>query len=359
MQNITANFLYSIRNYEDQKIDLIINTGYELNKIDGFSHIIPQYDWKSVGAGIVYRNKLSSQWVLNSGLRADIHDFHMKESLNPDPAYGDSIFNPEFNQLFTGVAASFGMNYLPDANTIIKFNIGKSYRMPSAYEIGAYGLHRHEGRFERGDLSLDPEEAWQLDVGFEKSTDKLEFMFSPFVNYFTNYLFLNPTPDLRPEGQVYEYHQNVALLYGGEASVEYNFSDKVRVRSGAEYVYALNLDLMRSLPFTPPFSLRSRLTYMFDDLNIFTENRLCVEGLWVGAQNNTVPNELNTPGYFSLNINLRSDIIIFDHPMKLRFKARNILDNRYYDHVSFYRRLRIPEHGRGFELFISIPFSNM
>lgn len=359
LHNITANILYSIRSFENNKLDFILNTGLEKNFIDGYNHIIPEYKKSSAGVAVVHRHDFSPQWVFNSGLRLDIHDIFMKESLNPDPAYGDSIFNPEFDNIFIGTAGSLGVNYLSDKNTIFKINFGKSYRVPSAYELGAYGLHRHEGRFEKGNPELDPEEAWQLDIGFEKNTDNYELRISPFINYFSNYLFLNPTPELRIEGQVYEYHQNVALLYGGEASIDYSFNERVTLKTGAEYVYALNLDLMRSLPFTSPFSMISVLTYQLKNINVFGNNRICIEGLWVGAQNNTVPNELNTPGYFSLNINLRTDIKIFKNPVKLRFRARNVLDNRYYDHVSFYRRMRIPEQGRDFQLFIKIPFSNM
>lgn len=358
LHSVNANILYSLRSYENHKFDFILNKGYEKNLIDGYAHIIPEYERISAGAAIVHRYNYTEQWVVNTGLRMDFHNLFMEESLNPDPAFGDSIFNPEYGKTFIGTAGSFGVNYLYDDNMVFKVNIGKSYRMPSVYELGAYGLHRHEGRFERGDLNIKPEEAWQLDVGFEKISDNLEFSLSPFVNYFTNYLFLNPTPELRSEGQVYEYHQNVALLYGGEASVEYTFSDKLRFRTGLEYVYALNVDLMRPLPFTPPFSVTSKLTYFLDDIGVFTGNRICFEAVKTGAQNNTVPNELNTPGYYSLNINLRTDIKVFDNPAKVRFKASNILDNRYYDHVSFYRRLRIPEQGRGFQLFLSIPFSN-
>lgn len=356
LHSITGNILYSLRSYENHTIDFIVNSGYEINNIDGYSHIIPEYEKKSIGKAVIYKYNLSNQWIVNSGFRVDLHDFFMYESLNPDPAFGDSIFNQEFENLYVGTAGSLGFNYLPDENTIIRTNLGKSYRIPSAYELGAYGLHRHEGRFEHGDLDLKPEEAWQIDVGYERSFDNAKFAITPFVNYFTNYLFLNPSPELRPEGQVYEYKQSVALLYGGELSVEYTFFDKVRFRSGTEYVYALNLDLMRPLPFTPPFSSLNALSYMFDDLLIFTNSRICFESVFVGAQNNTVPNELKTPEYFSFNINLRTDIKLYSKPIKFRFKVRNVFDSNYYDHISFYRRLRIPEPGRDFQLFINIPF---
>jgi hypothetical protein len=125
--------------------------------------------------------------------------------------------------------------------TVIKFNIAKSHRVPSVYELAAYGLHRHGGRFEKGDSNNNPEEAWELDVMLEKQGVDLLFSVTPFINYFTNYLYLKPTSHLRPEGQVYIYNQTRALLTGAEASVDYQIRDKFRIFINGEYVYAVHL----------------------------------------------------------------------------------------------------------------------
>lgn len=357
LHHLTANASYSFRYMDGHQLDLILNTSYEQNSTDGFSHILPDYQRTSAGAGLTHQYELSPQWVINSGLRVDYYQAEMEESLNPDPAYGDSIFNPNFQEDYLGTAFSLGVNYLPGARQIIRAHIGKSFRVPAIYELGAYGLHRHEGRFERGDLGIKPEEAWQLDLGYEIETDALHLMLSPFANYFTNYLFLNPTSELRPEGQVYQYHQNKALLYGGEASLEYNWTQGLRMEAGIEYVYALNLDLKRSLPFTSPMSAITGLEYAFKNTGHFREMHLGVEGLWVGAQNNTVPNELNTPGYFSLNIHASGMIQLGSQEVNITLRVNNALDNRYYDHVSFYRRMRIPEPGRDIQLFVQVPIN--
>ncbi len=357
LHHLTANASYSFRNVDRHQFDLIINTSYEQNKTDGFSHILPDYQRTSAGAGVIHRYELSPEWIINSGLRVDYHLANMEESLNPDPAYGDSIFNPDFEENYLGTAFSLGVNYLPGSSQIIKAHIGKSFRVPAIYELGAYGLHRHEGRFERGDLDIKPEEAWQLDLGYEIESDALHLMLSPFVNYFTNYLFLNPTPELRPEGQVYQYHQNKALLYGGEVSLEYDWTERIHIQAGIEYVYALNLDLKRSLPFTSPMSAITGVEYAFEDRGIFRNIHLGLEGLWVGAQTNTVPNELNTPGYFSLNMHASAVMQLGKQELNLTLRVNNALDNRYYDHVSFYRRMRIPEPGRDVQLFVQIPIN--
>ena len=356
LHNLSANVIYSLRSLDSQRIDFVLNTGWEQNFIDGYSHILPEYERLSAGAGVIHQYQFSPRWKINSGARIDFHRFEMKETLNPDPAFGEAVFNPDYREMFRGASFSLGVNYLPGSNTIIKGNIGKSYRIPSAYELGAYGLHRHEGRFERGDTQIDPEQSWQLDLGFERSWQDTELSLSPFVNFFSNYLFLNPTPELRPEGQVYEYQQTVALLYGGEISIDRTFYDRLFLMAAAEYVYAVNLDNMMSLPFIPPFSALTGAEYRFLNTGTVNNSQVGIDGQWAGAQNFTVPNELNTPGYFSLNANVSTDIRIGRQDLNLSFRVRNLLDARYYNHISFYRRMRIPEPGRDFQLHVTVPF---
>jgi iron complex outermembrane receptor protein len=248
-----------------------------------------------------------------------------------------------------------GFNFLPTRNAVFKVHAGKSYRVPSAYELGAYGLHRHEGRFEKGNVNNEPEQAWQLDLGYEKKWNTLKLSVSPFLNYFTNYLFLNPTPDLRTEGQIYEYQQANALLLGGETSLDYYIIPQINMTLGAEYVYAVNLDLMGALPFTPPFNVQTGINYLFDENKIIGKSKIGLELVSVAPQKYTVPNELTTPGYGCLNLHAASEIKIGSQRISIVFNVKNILDTKYYNHISFYRRLRIPEPGRDFQLFISIP----
>ncbi|TCO05413.1 TonB-dependent receptor [Natronoflexus pectinivorans] len=355
LHNVSANFLYSIRSIENHTIDFVLNSQYHYHTTDGYNHILPHYNRTSIGAGVLYKYEFSPQWLFNAGARADFNRFEMEQSLNPDPAYGDAVFNPDFNKNFNGSSFSVGVNHLPDNNTIWKLHVGKSYRVPSAYELGAYGLHRHEGRFERGDLNISPEQAWQFDAGLDKRIGDFEFSVSPFVNYFTNYLFLNPTPELRPEGQVYEYRQTEALLTGGEISLDYMWR-RFQFNASAEYVYAVNLELERPLPFTPPFSAIVGVNYQLNDGNVFKRSSIGLEALTVADQNMTVPNELNTPGYRIYNFNARTTVAFGRQEVNMRLTVRNLLDEQYFNHISFYRRMRIPEPGRDVQLFVNIPF---
>ncbi|HAQ38927.1 MAG TPA: hypothetical protein DCQ58_10505 [Saprospirales bacterium] len=115
------------------------------------------------------------------------------------------MLNGEIKKHFVNASFSGGIVYIPHGDIIFKVNAGKTFRVPSVYELAAYGLHRHEGRFEKGNQDISPEQGYQLDLvgDFKWKTGFLAI--SPFFSWYSNYLYLNPTPVLRPEGQVYEY----------------------------------------------------------------------------------------------------------------------------------------------------------
>lgn len=352
----SANAFYTINEWEGHKVKIGLNTQLQRHRTDGYNHILPKYARHSEGVFITHRYTLSKKWLLNSGARFDFNSFQIQQSLNPDPAFGDSIFNPSIQKNYVGSAFSLGINYLPKSNTVYKVHIGKSYRTPSVYELAAYGLHRHEVRFEKGNESNKPEEALQLDLGWEKKWKNLQISVSPFVNYFFNYLYLTPTPVLRVQGQVYEYNQTKALLMGSEASIAYTFRKRLSFECGGEYVYAVNLDFMRALPFTPPLSVRTDIYYLLKDKWKLKKSKIGIGVIGVASQNYTVPNELSTPGYISINATARTTVAIKKHNVSFYLKASNILNNRYYNHISFYRRLRIPEQARDILLSVSVPF---
>lgn len=355
LRTFSGNVFYNLKRYNKHSFKYGLNTQYQVHTTDGYNHILPEYYRFSSGLFVTHKYNITDKWIINSGARIDYTYFNMDESLNPDAEYGDSIFNPAFTKTYPGSAFSFGVNYLPGHNTIIKVNLGKSYRVPSAYELGAYGLHRHEGRFEKGNIENEPEQAWQLDLGIEQKWKEFTLQFSPFLNYFTNYLYLNPTSELRPEGQVYEYKQTKAMLSGAELSANYRLKNKLNLGVNAEYVYAVNLDLKSALPFTPPLNLRSELSYLFKDINSVKKSKIGVELISVARQSFTVPNELSTPGYNSVNFFALSELIFGNRRINLMLKVRNIFNTSYYNHISFYRRIRIPEPGRDVQIFISIP----
>ncbi|WP_162555673.1 TonB-dependent receptor [Reichenbachiella versicolor] len=355
LHTISTNVVYSFNQSEKHSFKFGLNTQFQIHTNDGYNHILPNYNRYAGGIFLTHKYTIADQWILNSGARIDFTYLNIEETLNPDVEFGDPVFNPALEETYPGSAYSIGVNFLPSRTTIIKVNIGKSFRVPSVYELAAYGLHRHGGRFEKGNIENEPEQAWEFDLGIEQKWSDFSIGLSPFINYFTNYLYLNPSSELRPVGQVFEYRQSRASLLGGEITANYLYRKKLNLSVNAEYVYAVNLDLKSALPFTPPLNLRTELSYLFNDLKPLQQNKLGIELLTVASQNNTVPNELSTSGYNSINLLGRTEILFGSQRINLMLKVRNLLNASYYNHISFYRRMWIPEPGRDIQLYISVP----
>lgn len=355
---VTLKTSYLLRGWENQMIRLGLEASFNSNDVDGFSHILPTYNTMAIGSFVHYQRMLSEKWAISGGVRFDLHRFAMESTKNPDPGAGQLWLNPDFQSVYPGLAFSLGWIYSMKDQSTLRFNLGKSYRIPSAYELGAYGLHRHEGRFEQGDTANQPEQAWQFDLDVEQKLGFLTLGLTPFLNYFTNYLFLQPTPVLRAEGQVYRYDQTTALLTGAEFSLTGNTQAKLSYETNLEFVYAVNLERKSALPFTPPLQSRTVLKYHFSDRPGWEKAFLGAELVLTAAQRYTVPNELDTPGYYLVNLSAGMHWMVARRPVKIRLHVHNLLNTPYFDHLSFYRRLRLHEPGRDIQLFVEIPFFN-
>ena len=323
---------------------------------DGYGHILPEYQILSAGLWLIDKYAISKKISIHSGVRYDVYSFSMDESLNPDPEISDSIFNRDFQKNYGGLSASLGTVYSLNDQWLCKINIAKGHRVPSAYELGAYGLHRHDGRFEKGDTNNTPEKVWQFDFTIEANGKTAGFSLSPFANYFSSYLFLHPTAEIRPEGQVYEYRQTKAMTSGVEANLYYRPAFPIEAEANFEYVYSVNLSEKIALPSTPPLGTSVQIHYLFPLGDNFSNSKLSIEWEMKAAQEYTVINELSTPGYNLFHISAKTNYRAGKQAINFIFRIQNILNTKHFNHLSFYRRMYIPEPGRDIQLFIEVPF---
>lgn len=332
-----------------------VNAQYQNNTINGFNHLLPHYNRFVSGLSSDLRYKLNSNFTWQAGVRIDYGAFSIAESLNPNPSIGDSIFNSKITKDYPSITYATGIMF-SNNKLLAKCHLGKSFRMPSAYELASYGIHRHNLRFEKGMPSLNPEEAYQADIVLELSNAKSTVVVSPFINYFTNYIYLTPTPDFALgtfTGQVYEYRQNKAMHSGAEASALFDMPYRMHLLFAAEYVYAVNLDSRLALPYTPPFSLLGEMYYKNDA----SKTRFGLEAVYVAAQNLVAINECNTPAYTILNIKAQRELRLHKQAVVLYLSIHNLLNVSYLNHLSYYRRLQIPEPGRNIQLTLQWSFN--
>jgi len=349
-----------------------ISASTRRNTIDGRGFIIPAYNERSTGAFIYGKYHLSGSGILHAGARID------RGSIHTEPYY-DWFSSPagtqgsqqeiflqraeDLDRQFSSLSWSIGYNHNSD-RMHLKTNAGKSFRMPIAKELAANGVNYHFYRFEVGNPDLKPEEAYQMDVGLEWQSYGLSVGATPFVNYFTNYIYLNPGFEhdrLYGNGnQVYTYTQAEVLRYGGEVHSHYLPTDFLRLGLIAEYVYAVQLSGEKkgfSLPFSPPPAVLLNVKYMNDRLWKVGDFYVNMDVKKVFRQERIVPPEEVTDGYFLVNVGVGGELETQKRSVRLSLKVNNLLNSVYLNHTSYYRLINMPGPGRNITLHVVVPFS--
>lgn len=352
----------------NKKWEAVIGTQFETkkNEVSGFDFIIPDYSQSQIGLYQINKYDVADKWVLNGGIRIDYGNQNSSSTFEPfyyQAQLLDSIQRtPNIDKHYFNTSGSVGVSYNPNKHKSYKLNIGKTFRLPAMAELTSNGAHHGTFRFEKGSKDLEPETGYQLDLGFTYEKGKLHFTLSPFVNYFSNFIYLAPSSQFATAeiegvlypypvgGQLYEYKQNRAVYYGGEFSIHWH-KGLFELGVNGDIVINKNLDTGLPLPFTPAPSLNPSLLFEKDSLGPVKEFFMGFTAQVMAAQNRVERNELKTGAYqkvsFSSGFTWGKK-----HQFDFRFQIQNIFNTAYFNHLSRYRLLNLPEPGRNFVISV-------
>lgn len=343
---------------------------HQRNDISGYSFLLPEYYRSTTGLLWLTTYKPNNVISVSGGMRYDygyIHissheDAYLADYLRKQGYDEEQVEHYKWNshavkKKFGDYSFSLGLVWTPSERHMVKANVGRSFRLPGANELAANGVHHGTFRHEQGDANLKSEQGWQMDASYNLRYNGFSISVSPFVSWFSNYIFLRPTGEwsvLPHAGQIYRYTGAEVLFAGTEATIDIHFLRSFNYRISGEYVYTYNCDEHIPLSFSPPFSMWNTLTWQRKQVMLYAE--------WqsIARQNRVDRNEDRTPGANlfhlggSLNIPIRGNQAI-----EITLTARNIFNTRYYNHLSFYRKVEIPEPGHNFQLLIKIPFKKL
>ena len=342
---------------------------YQRNTIAGYSFLLPEYTRFTTGVSWLTTYKPTDVLSVSGGLRYDIGktdissftDSYLETYLR-EQGYSQEVIDRNkvrshaVDRTFGDYSASLGVVWSPVKEHLLKANIGHSFRLPGANELASNGVHHGTFRHEQGDPDLDSERGWQLDMAYSFFGKFFSVTVSPFVSWFSNYIYLKPTGEwsvLPHAGQIYRYTGAEALFAGGEISVKVDLPLHFTYELGGEYVYTYNCDEHIPLSFSPPGSLRNTLSWEKKRMRFYAEHQ------YIADQNRVARNEDPTPGAQLLHLGAGFRIPVGGTDIELTLSARNLLNTKYYNHLSFYRKVEIPEPGRNFQLLIKIPFKKL
>jgi len=333
-----------------------LNSEYSNNSRYGWGFIIPAYSMMSGGVYLTDNYRHSSHLTLSGGLRYDAAtididpytDWFATDGIYRQRAYS---LHRSFNNLTWSAGANWHKN-----GWMLRLNLGKAFRTPIAKELSCDGVNYHRFTYEQGNADLMPERSYQLDAGVQWSGGRWTIKADPFFNYFPNYIYLNPTDHYSEGMQLYQYTQCEALRWGLEADAEWLMAQHWLLSLKGEYCYARQLSGDKAgytLPFSVPAAADIDLLYRF---NTHSHDGITLNLHLVARQNDIVPPEKPTPGYTTINISACKHYTLRSGKLSLVLSVSNLLNQRYFDHTSFYRLIDVPEPGRNISLKINYSF---
>jgi iron complex outermembrane receptor protein len=353
-----------------------VNSDFQQNNIDGYVFLLPEYKRFTTGVYAIESYKLNEKMKITGGLRFDFGNIAIngfQDAILEQYLQNMNIYTPAeiafysqrsygINKNYFNTSWSLGWVYNRNLNETYKANIGRSFRLPGANELGSNGVHHGTFRHEQGDTALLSEKGYQMDIAYTFSNDLFYLSINPFVSWFSNYIYLNPTgvwSVLPHAGQIYKYTQAEAVVGGGEVTLNYEFHENFTYETSLEYVYMQNLTDGYPLPFSPPLSLLNSLTWHWHSENANVEEfHFKVEHQYVAGQNRIARNEDISKGYSLFGLSINNNMHFGKTKLNVSFQIQNLLNTKYYNHLSYYRKLNIPEAGRNIQLILKFPFQN-
>ncbi len=332
---------------------------FQHNRRGGWGFIIPDFETLSGGVFVIDKHKFSETLNVNAGVRYD----HVMTSIHsytdwfttPDET-GTPVYKKRSEDLlrhFNSLTWSAGLVWNP-GKWVLKANLGKSFRVPIPKELGADGVNYHIFRYEKGSPDLSPEESYQFDAGINWMGDKLFVRLDPYINWFPNYIYLNPGSTYYEGLQIYTYTQAAVLRTGFELQLTWKLFRFLELEGKAEYLFARQMSGEKKgygLPFSPPFKANLGAKYTFlEDGYVTFDVRIAAR------QDEIVPPEKPTDGWYTLNLSAGKAFQLGSVKLKTGLQVENLLNRRYYDHTSYYRLIGVPEPGINASLMLGLTF---
>jgi iron complex outermembrane receptor protein len=239
-------------------------------------------------------------------------------------------------------AGSIGLNWGIAQNVDVLAIASLSKRAPSIAELGADGLHHGAYRYEVGNEDLEAETSKNIELNISKKSVNTALDLTVFRNQIDDFIHYRAEDGVFVDGyQKYNYVSTDALLQGWEIGVNH-FDEATGLRAMVAVSYVEGLDLVAdtALPFIPPLTLNSSLTY--EKKQVLGLNDFF-----------TMLSYTHTSSFEVLSLSLGFAV---GSAGNIQFSANNLMNEEYIPVMSLLRELDIPQAGRDFSVSFSVNF---
>ena len=288
---------------------------------------------------------------LQAGIRYDNRNID-SESFGEN---GHEGFIPSVERSFNSYNGAFGIKYDFSPAFVTRINIATGFRAPNLAELTSNGSHHGTNRYEIGNANLENEQNYQLDLALEYRNDHFEVFTNAYYNNISNYIYLNPTGEIIDNNNVFEYVQNNAEMYGGEAGLHIHPHplDWLHIESSYELVIGKQ-ENGNYLPLIPAQSILNTLRFELGEHKRLRDSYGFISLKSVFDQSRTSVFETETAGYSLLSAGVGTSFDIESTEVQLRLSGKNLLNKTYISHLSRLKTDGIPNMGRNVSLGVKV-----
>ncbi|MEG9326739.1 TonB-dependent receptor [Salinimicrobium catena] len=342
LETLNYDVKYNFPRYGKFETIIGLQGMHQTNRNFGEEFLIP--DATTTDFGILATSHYHLEKVdFQAGLRYDHRNIDSKAM----GEIGSEDFRSSLERSFNSYNGAVGMKVDLTRQLSSRLNLATGFRAPNLAELTSRGSHHGTNRYEIGNPDLENEQNYQLDLALEYRNVHFEVFTNAFYNKVSNYIFLSPTGEIIDENAVFEYVQDDAELYGGEAGFHLHPHplDWLHIESSYELVIGKK-ENGEYLPLIPAQSVLNTFRTEFKDNGWLNEAFALVSLKTVFDQNNPGNFETSTPGYSLLNAGVGNTFYWNSTALELRISGNNLLDKTYISHLSRLKPDGIANMGR-------------
>lgn len=345
LETLNYNLKYNLPKIGNFEIITGIQGMYQTNQNFGEEILIPNAETFDFGIYTTAHYHISN-WDFQGGLRFDHRDLQTEETLSEEQLI------EAIDRSFKSVNGAFGVKYKFGEKFTGRLNLASGFRAPNLSELTSYGTHHGANRFEIGNQDLDNEQNFQVDLALEYRNQHFEVFANAFRNSISDYIFINPTGEEIDGEAVFQYDQQNAMLYGGEAGIHIHPHplDWLHLESSFQTVTG-ELDNGGYLPLIPANSLTNTFRVEFENLSRnLVSSYSFIRLKSVFDQSNPGNFETETPGYSLLSAGIGTGFKLNESMLNFRLSGNNLLNKSYISHLSRLKPDGIENIGRNIML---------
>ncbi len=318
----------------------------------------------------VFEEKRMARLTLSAGARLD------RRSMEADP--NSLTQDPDLlEQDYLVASGSLGAAYRLGSGVTLTSQVGTGFRAPTVFELFTNGEHGGVAAYQRGDPTLDPERALNLEASVRWARDRVSGEFTGYRNRIDNYIYLRNTGTETLAGlPVYVADQTNATLRGLEGAIKVSFLSWAFAGSRFSWVEGRGDDLEETpggkgtgpLPLLPPTQLGAFLevrnaahgAFRGSSLRLSVDRAMEKDAAGVlepFSQFDRIPfGTASTRGFTLVALEARTTMLLGFTPLMIGLSVDNLLNEAYRSFLDTYKGYALSP-GRNIRLRLSAPLT--